>query len=114
MPLLTFECCGQRYDDLKSFSVSNPDLGKCPKCGNLGVQVPTKSAPIKSTNEHLMDPVELQMLLENKSMLEQIIISGDADDGSFKITEKGPNEFKPFGNDSFDRKKAIEDAKVIK
>lgn len=113
MPLLTFECCGCRYDDLKSFSTANPDLGKCPKCGEIGRQVPTKSAPVKTTNEHLMDPLELQMLQSNKEMLEKMHISGDVDDGSFKVMEKGPNEFRPFNNDSFDRKKAIEEARVI-
>jgi hypothetical protein len=114
MPVLTFECCGRRYDDLKSFSTANPDLGKCPVCGKVGRQVPTRPAVHRgSVNEHLMDPAERQMLLDNKAMLEQMHISGDVDDGSFKVTEKGPNEFRPFGNDSFDRKKAKEEAQVI-
>lgn len=112
MPVLTFECC-TRWDDLKSFSTGNPDLGKCPVCGKQGKQVPTNCAPIKNTNPHLMDPVERQMLLQNKEMLEQMHLSGDVDTGAYKVAEAGPNEFRPFNNDSFDRKRAIEDSKAM-
>jgi hypothetical protein len=114
MPIQAFECCGKRWEDLKSFSTPNPDFGKCPVCGKDASVIPSKPSSHRgSVNEHLMDPGELEMVRNNRTMLEKMHLSGDVDDGSYKIVEKGPNEFRPFGNDAFERKKAKEDAKVI-
>lgn len=113
MPLKTFECCGSRYEDLIGSTISDAGSGKCPKCGEPGKEIPSRFGFTGLLNEHLMDPVERQMLLDNRAMLEQMHISGDVDDGTLKIAESGPNEFRPFNNDSFDRKTAKEEAKVI-
>lgn len=113
MPLKTFECCGSRYEDLISSTISDSGQGLCPKCGKMGHEIPSRFGFRGLLNEHTMDPVERQMLLNNKQMLEQMHVSGDVDDGSYKIAEKGPAEFRPFGNDSFDRKKAKEEARLI-
>lgn len=113
MPLKTFQCCGFRYEDLVGNTISSSGTGKCPTCGSQGVEIPSSFAFNGCLNSHLMDPVEREMLLNNKQMLEQMHLSGDVDDGSYKIAESGPAEFRPFNNDSFDRKKAKEEAKVM-
>jgi hypothetical protein len=114
MPLIAYECaCGHRYEDLTGSTISDTGSGACPKCGRPGNAVPSRFGFTGLLNEHLMDPVERQMLENNRAMLEQMHVSGDVDDGSFKIAEKGPAQFRPFGNDSFDRKKAMEEVRVI-
>jgi hypothetical protein len=113
MPLRTYECCGSRYEDLTGNTISSAGTGKCPVCGSQGKEIPSSFGFTGCLNPHLMDPVERQMLINNRLMMEQMHFAGDVDDGSYKITESGPSEFRPFGNDAHDRKKAKEEARVI-
>lgn len=111
MPIVTFDCrCGHRYDDL--VGMGHPD-SPCPKCGTLDrTAIPSKCA-FKGDFGRPKDPLEEQALRENRRFQEELILSGARDLGEFNVKEQGPDEYRPFGNDSLARKQAIENDKLI-
>ena len=114
MPLITLECpCGRVYDDLVGLTIQNTGESFCPSCGSNEGQkrLPTK-AVFKGDFGRPKDPLEEQALLENRKFQEDLILTGSRDLGEYDVTERGPDEYRPFGNDTFTRKKAIEERKA--
>ena len=114
MPLITLKChCGRVYDDLVGSTIQSTGDSYCPSCGSTERQerLPTK-AVFRGDFGRPKDPLEEQALLENRKFQEGLILSGSRDLGEYDVTERGPDEYRPFGNDTFERKKAIEEHKT--
>ncbi len=107
MPLVAYLCaCGTSYEELEANGYA-PSW--CPSCGGKERSwKPSRFGFTGLINEHMMDPLEVQAVLENKKMHETMILSGSRDNGEYMVKESGPSWSRPFNNDSLERKQAIE------
>lgn len=111
MPLVRYECkCGVQYDDLVGMGYES---SPCPQCGSLDRKPLPSTCVFKGDFGRPKDPLEHQALMENRHFQEELILSGARDLGEFDVKEAGPDEYRPFGNDSLTRKQAIENDKLI-
>jgi hypothetical protein len=117
VPIVAYSCpCGRLYDVLDGSTIKDGGEAVCPDCGaseGQEKQLGTFAFKGDFRPEH-MDPVEKQMILDNRAMHERMILTGARDTGEMTVKESGPDWTRPFGNNEFARKKAIEDSKVLK